>query len=102
MDPKTRSRKVHLILNGKAASNDALRRAVTRQRRAGHSIEVRVTWEKGDARRLVAEAGEVELLIAAGGDGTLYEEVHGLMDHCMGARPVLGVVPRGSSNAFER
>jgi len=100
MDPKTRSRKVHLILNGKAASNDALRSAVTRQRRAGHSIEVRVTWEKGDARRLVAEAGEVDLLIAAGGDGTLNEVVHGLMDLSTGARPVLGVVPLGTANDF--
>ena len=47
--------------------------AVARQRAAGHRIEVRVTWEKGDARRFVSEAGEVDLVIAAGGDGTLNE-----------------------------
>src|SRR5947208_16973011 len=100
MKPMASSRKVQLILNGKAASNDALRSAVARQRRAGHSIKVRVTWEKGDARRLVAEAGEVDLLIAAGGDGTLNEVVHGLMDLSTGARPVLGVVPLGTANDF--
>src|SRR6266581_8995063 len=100
MDTGARSRKVQLILNGKAAGNDALQTAVARQRAAGHSIEVRVTLEKGDARRFVAETGEVDLLIAAGGDGTLNEVVHGLMDLSEVARPVLGVVPLGTANDF--
>ena len=94
------SRKVQLILNGKVAGNDALRTAVARQRAAGHNIEVRVTFEKEDARRFVAEAGEVDLLIAAGGDGILNEVVHGLMDLSMVARPVLGAVPLGTANDF--
>jgi len=100
MDSGARSRNVQLILNGKAAGNDALQTAVERQRAAGHSIEVRVTLEKGDARRFVAEAGEVYLLIAAGGDGTLNEVVHGLMNLSRAARPVLGVVPLGTANDF--
>src|SRR6266404_8359129 len=100
MDARARSRKVQLILNGKVAANHALRTAVARQRAVGHSIEVQVTWEKGDARRFVAEAGEVDLLIAAGGDGTLNEVVHGLMDLSRVARPVLGVVPLGTANDF--
>src|SRR6266699_4800209 len=100
MDSGARSRKVQLILNGKAAGNDALQTAVARHRAAGHSIEVRVTLEKGDARRFVAEAGEVDLLIAAGGDGTVNEVVHGLMNLSRVARPVLGVVPLGTANDF--
>ena len=100
MDTKARSRKVHLILNGKAAGNDALRVAIVQQREVGHRIEVRVTWKKGDARRFVSEASEMEVLIAAGGDGTLNEVVHGLMDFAIGARPVLGVVPLGTANDF--
>jgi lipid kinase YegS len=100
MGPKARSRKVRLILNGKAAGNDALQAAVTQQRAVGHTIEVTVTSEKGDARRFAAEAGEVDLLIAAGGDGTLNEVVHGVMHLSTAARPALGVVPLGTANDF--
>src|SRR5881628_3443748 len=100
MGTKSRAKKVQLILNGKAEGNDALQTAVARQHAIGHSIEVRVTSEKGDARRFVAETGEVDLLIAAGGDGTLNEVVHGLMDLSEVARPVLGVVPLGTANDF--
>jgi len=94
------SRKVQLILNGKVAGNDALQAAVARQRAVGHTIEVRVTSEKRDARRFVSETGEVDLLIAAGGDGTLNEVVHGLMDLPQVARPVLGIMPLGTANDF--
>jgi len=94
------SRKVQLILNGKVAGNETLQTAIARQRAVEHTIDVRVTSEKGDARRFVAEAGEMDLLIAAGGDGTLNEVVHGLMDLSEAARPVLGVVPLGTANDF--
>ncbi len=97
---KARNRKVQLILNGKVADNDALRAAIVRQRKAGHRIEVRVTRKKGDTRRFAAEAGEADLLIAAGGDGTLNEIVHALMNLSEAARPVLGVVPLGTANDF--
>ena len=94
------SRKVKLILNGKAAGHDALQAAIARQRAAGHMIDVRVTSEKGDARGFMAETREVDLLIAAGGDGTLNEVIHGLMELPIAARPVLGVVPLGTANDF--
>src|SRR5262245_18546943 len=100
MKNKPRNRRVHLILNGKVAGNEALRAAVARQRAAGHRIDVRVTWEKGDARRFVSEAGPEDLLIAAGGDGTLNEALHGLMDFSQAVRPVLGLVPLGTANDF--
>jgi lipid kinase YegS len=100
VDPKAMSRKVQLILNGKAAGNDALKTAIARQQAVGHAIEVRVTSGKGDARRFASETGEVDLLIAAGGDGTLNEVVHGLMDLSTAARPAVGVVPLGTANDF--
>ena len=91
---------VRLILNGKVAANEALRVAVARQRAAGHRIEVRVTWEQGDARRFASETGPVDLLITAGGDGTLNEVVHGLMSLSEDVRPSLGIVPLGTANDF--
>lgn len=100
MKTKARSKRVRLILNGKVAGNDALRAALARQRAAGHRIEVRVTWEKGDARRFVSEAGEVDLVVAAGGDGTLNEVLHGLMNLSAVTRPILGIVPLGTANDF--
>jgi lipid kinase YegS len=100
MKTKAASKRVRLILNGKVAGNDALRVAVARQRDAGHHIEVRATWEKGDARGFVSKAGNVDLLIAAGGDGTLNEVLHGLMDLSEDARPILGIVPLGTANDF--
>jgi lipid kinase YegS len=100
MNTKAKRKRVQLILNGKVAANDALRAAVARQRKAGHRIEVRVTWEKGDARRFVSQAGNVDLLISAGGDGTLNEVLHGLMDMSTVSRPSLGIVPLGTANDF--
>jgi lipid kinase YegS len=100
MATRARRRKVQLILNGKVAGNDALREAIVHQRALGHSFRVRVTRKSGDARRFAAEAGETDLLIAAGGDGTLNEVVRGLMDLSKVARPALGVIPLGTANDF--
>src|SRR5438045_8426869 len=100
MNTKSRTRKILVILNGKVAGDDTLRTAIARQRAAGRSIEVRVTWEKGDARRFVSEADKVDLLIAAGGDGTVNEVLHGLMDMPTVSRPSLAIVPLGTANDF--
>src|SRR5438093_12210227 len=99
-DANAMNKRFQLILNGKAGGNAALQTAVARQRAIGHTIEVRVTLEKGDARWFVAEAGEVDLVIAAGGDGTLNEVVHGLMDLSTAVRPAVGGGPVGTANDF--
>jgi diacylglycerol kinase (ATP) len=46
-----------------------------------------------------AEAG-YELVIAAGGDGTVHEVLNGLMQVPAESRPRLGVIPLGSGNDF--
>ena len=94
------SKKVRLILNGKAEGNQALRAAIVHQRAAGDRIKIVVTKKDGDARRLATEAEGADLLIAAGGDGTLNEVVHGLMNLSKTVRPALGVIPLGTANDF--
>lgn len=59
----------------------------------------------GDARRLAAEAvaENFELIVAAGGDGTVNEVVNGLADAPDGlAKARLGVLPLGTVNVFAR
>ena len=93
-----------LILNGKSAGDEALREAVGTMRERGIALEVRVTWEAGDAKRYVSEAiaDGVDTLIAAGGDGTLSEVAAALADRDEPADglPVLGLVPLGTANDF--
>jgi lipid kinase YegS len=96
------ARSLRLIVNGKVAGTPALRAAVGRQRQLGHRVEVRVTWEGGDARRFAAEPGDADVLVAAGGDGTVNEVVQGLLTLPAEARPALAVVPLGTANDFAR
>ncbi|GAB3307943.1 lipid kinase YegS [Luteimonas notoginsengisoli] len=93
-----------LILNGKSAGDDAVRDAVAAMRERGVQLDVRVTWEAGDADRYVAEAIEsgVDCVIAGGGDGTLSEAASTLAhrDEAAGALPALGLLPLGTANDF--
>ncbi len=93
-----------LILNGKAAGDDALRAAVAHWRERGITLEVRVTWEAGDAERHVSEAiaEGVDTLVAAGGDGTLSEVATALAhrEETADALPTLALVPMGTANDF--
>jgi YegS/Rv2252/BmrU family lipid kinase len=66
---------------------------------------LKLTAAAGDARRLAAEAvGEgCEIVVAAGGDGTVNEVLNGIGDAPGGfARTRLGVLPLGTVNVFAR
>ena len=93
-----------LILNGKSAGNDAVRDAVQAMRAGGATLDVRVTWERGDALRYVNEAIDdgVRCVIAAGGDGTLGEVASALAqrDEDADALPALAAMPLGTANDF--
>nr|WP_294979334.1 lipid kinase YegS [uncultured Pseudomonas sp.] len=91
-----------LILHGKQAANDAVREAVKSVRRMGRVLDVRVTWEGGDARRLVEEAlaAGYTTLIAGGGDGTVREVAEALAQ--CGGEASLAVLPLGTANDFAR
>lgn len=97
-------RSLRVILNGKKSALPEIRKAITAVRKDGHSVDVRVTWEGGDAGRFAAEAldDDVDVIVAAGGDGTVNEVVNGIFDRTEQPKPAMGVVPLGSANDFAR
>ena len=94
--------RARLILNGKKADRPDVRAAVMAVRAAGHELEVRVTWERGDAARFVAEAARdgVRRVVAGGGDGSVNEVANGLMAVDAARRPDMGILPLGTANDF--
>ena len=71
----------------------------------GSECALKATTAPADARRLAAEAVAegFELIVAAGGDGTVNEVLNGLGDVLDGfARMRLGVLPLGTVNVFAR
>ena len=71
----------------------------------GKEATLKLTAAAGDARRLATEAvGEgFEIVVAAGGDGTLNEVLNGIGDAPDGfVRARLGVLPLGTVNVYAR
>ncbi len=58
----------------------------------------------GHGRELVASTplADFDGVVAAGGDGTLFEVLNGLYQHPKPARIPLGLLPIGTGNAFAR
>lgn len=79
---------------------EALRDAVETVRGRGHRVSVRVTFEGGDARRFARSAaqGGCDVVVAAGGDGTVNEVVNGLAR--ARRQTTLGLVALGTANDF--
>jgi diacylglycerol kinase (ATP) len=73
-------------------------------RDAGVRVEERLTTGPGDGARIVSEAafGSFDGIVAAGGDGTLFECVNGYYRNPSSRRIPLGVLPMGTGNAFAR
>lgn len=93
-------RKALLILHGKQALNAEVRAAVLARREAGWQLDVRVTWEAGDAPRLVHEALQAgyPTLIAGGGDGTLRDVAEAMA--LAKTKTSLALLPLGTANDF--
>jgi lipid kinase YegS len=95
-------RRAILILHGKQSLNEEVRTAVENKREQGWELDVRLTWEGGDAQRLVREAlaaGHTQI-VAGGGDGTLRDiaEAIALADE----QASLTILPLGTANDFAR
>jgi diacylglycerol kinase (ATP) len=93
-----------VIFNPVARGNQA-RRFRRRLEAMDGQCALKATTAPGDARRLAAAAVRegFDLVVAAGGDGTVNEVLNGLGDAPDGfARARLGVLPLGTVNVFAR
>ncbi|MCI0911012.1 MULTISPECIES: lipid kinase YegS [Pseudomonas] len=94
--------KAMVILHGKQAMNEDVRTAVLAQRERGWTLDVRVTWEAGDAQRLVAEAlaAGYTHVVAGGGDGTLRDVAEAMGQ--ANTQASLALLPLGTANDFAK
>jgi lipid kinase YegS len=97
-------KKIRIILNGKGAANPQVRAAINRIRDEGQPLEVRCTWEGGDAARFAQKAlsDGVDVLVAGGGDGTVNEVVNGILSADRASKMALSILPLGTANDFAR
>jgi diacylglycerol kinase (ATP) len=96
----TPSRSALLIFNPRAGSpahNGALEGVVRTAGELGWHIEVAETRAAGDATRLAASTRH-QVVLCAGGDGTLNEVIQGLA----GTNTVVGAIPLGTVNVWAR
>ncbi len=92
-----------VIYNPVAGQHDVVRsleEALAYLRTQGHDVTVRRTLGGGDATTFAREAvaEQFDMVIAAGGDGTVGEVVNGLA----GTECILGVLPLGTANVWAR
>jgi len=94
--------KLLLIVNpaaGRTKSRAPLFDALSRFSEAGYLLSIHNTIAQGDATRITVQKGsEYDVIVAAGGDGTLNEVISGLVQ--LENPPLLGYLPQGSTNDF--
>jgi diacylglycerol kinase (ATP) len=100
-------KKILLVVNPQAGGGRARRLLpAIEQDLATHVTQLQVfrSTSPGSIREWLAgiDLAGIDAVVAAGGDGTLFETLNGLMCHSPGSRPPLGVLPIGTGNAFSR
>ncbi len=98
-------KRARLIYNPSSGREEALRKLpyiLQTFEKAGFETSCAATEKEGDATRAASEAvvSGFDLIIAAGGDGTLSEVINGMADHAV--RPPLGMLPFGTTNDLAR
>lgn len=95
-------KKLLFVMNPNAGirrANRYLTEILTVFNRAGYDVQTYITAGPGDAEETTARcAGEMDMVVGCGGDGTFNEVVSGLMKS--GADVPIGYIPAGSTNDF--
>ncbi len=93
---------IAIILNGISRKKNLFYQTILPALSARHVVEVFETHYAGHARGLAQQATEnkFEVILSAGGDGTLHQVVNGVLDSKLNKLPTIGIVPLGSGNDF--
>ena len=95
-------KKLFFVMNpaaGMRKANKLLPEILSVFNRGGYDVITYITAEQGDAKNAVYQrAGEMDLVVCCGGDGTFNETVAGLVES--GADVPIGYIPAGSTNDF--
>lgn len=99
------AKRARLIYNPTSGREEMKRRLpdiLQRLERGGLETSTHATTGEGDATLAAADAVKrgFDVIIAAGGDGTLYEVINGMAEKKN--RPPLGILPVGTTNDFAR
>ncbi|NMH67823.1 diacylglycerol kinase [Bacillus sp. RO3] len=97
-----RARIIYNPTSGRELFKKHLAEVLIKLEQAGYETSVHATICEGDATEAarIAVERKYDVVVAAGGDGTLNEVVNGLAEQDY--RPKLGIVPMGTTNDFAR
>ncbi|GGD22452.1 diacylglycerol kinase [Pontibacillus salipaludis] len=97
-----RARIIYNPTSGREAVRKELPDIMQRFEQAGYETSTHATTCAGDATNAakIAVEREFDVVVAAGGDGTINEVINGLAEHEY--RPKLGIIPVGTTNDFAR
>lgn len=98
-------KKARIIYNptaGRESFKRELPNVLDRLEKAGYETSAHATTGEGDAKKATEAAVEhgFDIVIVAGGDGTINEVVQGMAEKEY--RPKLGIIPAGTTNDFAR
>ncbi len=95
-------KKMLFVMNPYSGTRKAVRylvELISLFNRAGYDVTTHMTAGSGDATEVVARlAGNMDLVVCSGGDGTLNETICGILRS--GADVPIGYIPSGSTNDF--
>jgi diacylglycerol kinase (ATP) len=97
-----RARIIYNPTAGRGQFRKYLPAMLDKMEKAGYETSCHATAEAGDATRAAQLASErrYDLIIAAGGDGTVNEVINGLAEKEY--RPQVGIIPAGTTNVLAR
>ncbi|SER64623.1 diacylglycerol kinase [Gracilibacillus ureilyticus] len=97
-----RARIIYNPTSGREGFKKELADVLRRFEEAGYETSAHATTCEGDAINAakIAVERKFDIIVAAGGDGTINEVIHGIAEQEY--RPKLGIIPGGTTNDFAR